>query len=123
MNLLESLTEELAKYAPHVDKQRREDWLVEAIQIESYNADMTRSFNSPEQRQDYIKSLTEKAIRRLSSFGGNDIAAFWMDELDIFSPFTTEEGLPQNTQAVIESKLCVAAPSRMTGDMIRGVAL
>lgn len=123
MNLLEPLTEELAKYAPHVDKQRREDWLVEAIQIESYNADMTRSFNSPEQRQDYIKSLTEKAIRRLSSFGGNDIAAFWMDELDIFSPFTTEEGLPQNTQAVIESKLCVVAPNRMTGDMIRGVAL
>lgn len=119
----QALRDELTRYAPHVNKLRREDWLNEAILVDTYNADITKSFETPEKRDAFIEELVKKDIRRLGSFGGNDIAAFWLDHNDIFSPFTNEEGLPQNTQSVIESKLCIIAPTRMTGDMIRGVAL
>lgn len=119
----QALKDALSKHAPHVDKQRREDWLQEAISICSYNADMTKSFTDSDKRNAFIEELVTKDIKRLGSFGGNDIAAFWLDYNDIFSPFTNDEGLPQNTQSVIESKLCIIAPTRMTGDMIRGVAL
>lgn len=118
-----NLIEHLSESVPHVEAQRRSDWLREAISIEAYNADILKDFESSEQRMQEILRRTKKSIARLTSLGGTDIGILYMSSLGEFSPFENEEGQPQNTKTVVESKLCIVAPSRVTGDMLRGIAL
>lgn len=118
-----NLIEHISKAVPYIPEQRRNDWLREAIIIEAYNADTLENFESDDQRKERIEQRTKKSIARLTSLGGTDIGILYMSSLGEFSPFETEEGLPQNSKSVIESKQCIIPPNRVTGDMERGIAL
>lgn len=110
----------LSQLKPDVDPQRRSDWLRETIGVETHNADQQNDFDSIEARQEKIKELVKKSIARLTAFGGTDMGIIYMDSLGEFSPFETDDGLPQNTNTVIESKQCVVPPVKVNGDMERG---
>lgn len=119
-----NLIEHLAKAVPHVESQRKSDWLREAISVEAYNADALRKKPlSNEERMQEIVRRTKKSIARLTSLGGTDIGILYMSSLGEYSPFENEEGQSQNARTVVESKLCIVPPSRVNGDMRRGIAL